>query len=117
MRLPPVSDETIRIRALIAIILTLYTYRRRTAFYPEIERQLGLLAESPDFKRLLLTIILRFILARETEKISHKLQEEIIPEMMRLRPQINLGVSWSGKATSSRSGSKNITKCRKKELT
>ena len=91
----PVSDETIRIRALIAIILTLYTYRRRTAFYPEIERQLGLLAESPDFKRLLLTIILRFILARETEKISHKLQEEIIPEMMRLRPQINLGVSWS----------------------
>lgn len=91
----PVSDETIRIRALIAIILTLYTYRRRMAFYPEIERQLGLLAESPDFKRLLLTIILRFILARETEKISHKLQEEIIPEMMRLRPQINLGVSWS----------------------
>lgn len=89
------SDETIRIRALIAICLTLYTYRRRIAFYPEMERRLGLLAEAPDFKRLLLTIILRFILTRETEKVSHKLQEEIIPEMMRLRPKINPGASWS----------------------
>lgn len=89
------SDETIRIRALIAICLTLYTYRRRIAFYPEMERRLGLLAEAPDFKRLLLTIILRFILTRETEKVSHKLQEEIIPEMMRLRPKINPGTSWS----------------------
>lgn len=88
-------DETVRIRALIAICLTLYTYRRRIAFYPEMERRLGLLAEAPDFKRLLLTIILRFILTRETEKVSHKLQEEIIPEMMRLRPKINPGASWS----------------------
>ncbi len=88
-------DETIRIRALIAICLTLYTYRQRTAFYPEIERRLGLLAEAPDFKRLLLTIILRFILTRETEKVSHKLQEEIIPEMMRQRPKINPGGAWS----------------------
>jgi len=46
-----------------------------------------MLAETPDFKRILTTIILRFILSRETEKVTHKLQEEIIPEMMKLAPK------------------------------
>lgn len=90
-----INDEQIRIRALIAICLTLYTYRRRTAFYPEIRQRLDTLAETTDFKRLLLTIVLRFILSRETEKVTHKLQEEIIPEMIKLHPKINPSASWT----------------------
>ena len=75
--------DEVKIRALIAICLTIYAYRGRTDYYPGIRKRLEILGETPDFARLLTTIILRFILSRETEKVTHKLQEEIFPEMMK----------------------------------
>lgn len=87
------KDEEVRIRAFIGICLTLYTYRKRTSFYPGIRHRLEALSETPDFKRILTTIILRFILSRETEKVTHKLQEEIIPEMMKLAPKMNPNIT------------------------
>lgn len=87
------KDEEVRIRALIAISLTLYIYRKRTSFYPGIQHRLDSLAETPDFKRIMNTIIIRFILSRETEKVTHKLQEEIIPAMMKLAPKMNPNIN------------------------
>ena len=82
------KDEEVRIRALIGICLTLYTYHKRTHLYSGIRHRLEALAETPDFKRIINTIIIRFILSRETEKVTHKLQEDIIPEMMKLAPKM-----------------------------
>lgn len=83
-------EEEIRVRALIGILLTLYSYRKRTSLYPQIEGRLSSLAEVyPNFTKALRSITLRFILARETEKITRKLQDEIIPEMMKLSPKIS----------------------------
>ncbi len=85
-----VADEEIRMRALICILLTLYIYPTRTALYPKIADRLAAAHETmPGFTHAIRTIILRFILSRETEKITRKLQEEIIPEMMKLSPKIN----------------------------
>jgi len=81
------EDTEVRIRAIIAICLTLYIYHRRIPLYSGIRHRLEILGETPDFKRVLTTIIVRFILSRETEKVTHKLQEEIIPEMMKLAPK------------------------------
>lgn len=83
------SEEEIKIRAFIAILLTLYIYRKRTDIYPQISNRLSALSEAPGFTKAIRTITLRFILARETEKITRKLQDEIIPEMMKLNPKIN----------------------------
>lgn len=83
------SDEEIRVRALIGILVTLYTYRKRTTLYPQITDRLAALAEVPGFTQTLRSITLRFILARETEKITQKLQNEIIPEMMKLSPKLS----------------------------
>jgi len=89
------TDNEVRIRAYIGLCLTLYVYRKRTFFYPGIQHRLDILAEVPDFKRILNTIILRFILSRETEKVTHKLQEEIIPEMIKLAPKMNPNIHLS----------------------
>ena len=83
------GNEEIKVRALISILLTLYTYRKRTALYPQIINRLDALSEVPGFTKAIRTITLRFILARETEKITRKLQNEIIPEMMKLSPKIS----------------------------
>ena len=83
-------EEEIRYRALISILLTLYTYRKRTELYPQIYNRLDTLAENfPGFTQAIRTIILRFILAKETEKINRKLQDEIIPDLMKLSPKLS----------------------------
>ncbi|MCC8154254.1 MAG: tetratricopeptide repeat protein [Tannerellaceae bacterium] len=89
------SNDQIRVRALIGILLTLYRYKKRLTIYPAIEDRLALLAERPGFTNDLKTIILRFILSRETEKITRRLQEEIIPEMMKLGPKLNKKMNLS----------------------
>ncbi|MDR0844177.1 MAG: tetratricopeptide repeat protein [Tannerella sp.] len=76
------TEDEVRIRAYITICLTLYAYRNRSECYSGIQQRLDTLAETSDFKRILSTIILRFILSRETEKVTHKVEEEIIPEMI-----------------------------------
>ncbi|MDL2282399.1 tetratricopeptide repeat protein [Parabacteroides sp. OttesenSCG-928-G06] len=83
------ADEEVRVRALIVVLLTLYTYRKRIEIYPEIGNRLAALAEgNPGFTMAIRTITLRFILARETEKITRRLQEEIIPEMIKLSSKV-----------------------------
>jgi len=83
--------DEVRVRAMIAACLTFYVYRQRIDCYPGIRKRLEILSETPDFERILTTIILRFILSRETEKVTHKLQEEIFPEMMKFA-QKNQGI-------------------------
>jgi tetratricopeptide (TPR) repeat protein len=83
------ANNEVRIRAMVSICLTLYTYPSRTEYYPTIRQRLDAMAEKPDFKRILTTIIFRFILARETEKVTHKLQADILPEMMKLASKVD----------------------------
>lgn len=83
------TNNEIRIRAYIGLLLTFYLYRKRITLYPSIYNRLGLLAEDKQFVKIVRTITLRFILARETEKITRKLQDEIIPEMIKLNARIN----------------------------
>ncbi|MEG1544707.1 MAG: tetratricopeptide repeat protein, partial [Tannerellaceae bacterium] len=81
--------KEVSVRALICILITLYIYRKRTDLYPEINVRLASLAEKQGFKEIVRTITMRFILARETEKITRKLQDEILPEMMKLSPKLS----------------------------
>lgn len=81
--------QEISVRALIAILLVLYKYRKRISLYPFVSDRMSALAEAlPSFTQIIQTIILRFILSRETEKISKKLWDEILPGMMKLSPTL-----------------------------
>jgi tetratricopeptide (TPR) repeat protein len=84
------TSEEVRMRVFIGILLSLYKYRKRTPLYPKIAERLATLAEEPGFTQTIKSITLRFILARETEKISRKLRDEILPEMMKLNKKTNL---------------------------
>jgi tetratricopeptide (TPR) repeat protein len=83
------DDEEVRIRAYISICVTLDTYAKRTGYYPGIAHRLEILAETPEFKRILQAICLRFILSRETEKVSFRLRDEILPEIMKFAVRNN----------------------------
>ena len=82
-------NSEVRIRAYICLLIVLYVYRKRIGLYASVYNRLALLAENKVFVKTVRTITLRFILARETEKITRRLQDEIIPEMMKLSPKLN----------------------------
>jgi tetratricopeptide (TPR) repeat protein len=88
------DDPQVQIRAYTGILITLFIYRFRTDCYPEIKHRLDTLAERPEFRKIICPIILQFILSRETEKISNKLQNEFIPEMLKLNPKFNPRTSF-----------------------
>lgn len=79
-----VDNIQIKARALVGLVIIMQMYDSRWQFYPELQSQLEMLSEDPDFKTHILKIILQLIRSRETEKISRRMTEEIIPEIMRI---------------------------------
>ncbi len=89
----------ISMRAITSLTPTLQLYHRRWHLYPELNNRLSLLSDESYFRRRLLIAIIQFIQSRETEKITKKLTEEILPEMMKLSPIIGKKIKmdeWMG---------------------
>ncbi len=85
-----VNDEHkhIKHRSLIGLFLTLFIYNKRLSLYPEIINKLKVLAEDSEIEKLIEYITLQFLKSKETERITKKLQEEILPEMVKYQPVI-----------------------------
>ena len=77
------AQETIRQRAIVGLIIVLQMYDVRWPLYPECQFKLDALSEDVAFRRSVLAVVKQLIRSRETEEISRKLTEEIIPEMMK----------------------------------
>ena len=80
--------EEVSQRALTGLLLSLYHYDARIFLFPAITARLELLIENKSFGQHLEKIILQLIGSKETEKIQRKLQDEILPEMMKLSPNL-----------------------------
>lgn len=77
------AQETMRQRAIVGLIIVLQMYDVRWPLYPECQFKLDALSEDVAFRRSVLAVVKQLIRSRETEEISRKLTEEIIPEMMK----------------------------------
>ncbi|MFV0419194.1 MAG: tetratricopeptide repeat protein [Dysgonomonas sp.] len=73
----------LRTRAIVGLVIVMQMYDTRWPLYAELQDQLGTLSENQDFRRAVLRIIIQLIRSRETEQISKKIKEEILPEMMK----------------------------------
>ncbi len=95
------AEPEISLRAIVGIVAVLRQYKNRWKYYPEITGRLSVMADDAVFARRLMTVIIQFIQAHETEKITKKLTEEIIPEMMKLSPMIGKKINleeWMGES-------------------
>ncbi len=89
------------IRAIIGLIPIFQTYTARLPLYRECSDRLQLLSDDKQFNRRFVAAILGFIQAHETEKITRRLTEEILPEMMKLSPMIGKKINldeWMGES-------------------
>ncbi len=73
----------LRARAIVGLVVMMQMYDVRWPLYPELQTQLDALSEKPDFRKSVLRTIIQLIRSRETEQITKKIKEEILPEMMK----------------------------------
>lgn len=75
-------------RALVSLVLALTFYNPRILYYPEIMQRLKALQGMRKTDKSVEIIIQQYIKARETEKITRKIQQEILPEMIRMKSRL-----------------------------
>jgi tetratricopeptide (TPR) repeat protein len=80
------AEQSVKQRALVGVCFVMAKYNRFLPFYPSIRNRLVLLADDNHTIENFLNIIILIIGTAETEKISKKMQEEILPEMMKISP-------------------------------
>ncbi len=82
------GQEQVMERALSGLILNLHYYNGRILLYPEILSRIKSLSEDAKFREYCRIIVLQTIRSRETENLSRKLHDEILPKVAKLRPRI-----------------------------
>lgn len=89
-------DAELNQRALVGLLIATHKYDSRLAFYNQITSRLEILNEEPGFKRNVEQIIIQLIRSRETEKIQQKIKDEIIPEMIKISPNLKDKINLEG---------------------
>lgn len=84
-----VESETVavRIRATVGAVLVMARWPRRSDT-PAIRLQLETLRENKFWSKDVESTMIQLIRTADVEKISRQMQQEIIPEMMKLRPDL-----------------------------
>jgi tetratricopeptide (TPR) repeat protein len=88
IRIYEAGQEQVLERALTGLILNLHYYNVRFLLYPELGARITAMSSDARFREHCRIIVLQTIRSRETEKLSKKLQEEILPHMAKLKPRI-----------------------------
>lgn len=82
------GQEQIMERAISGLILNLHYYNGRILFYPEITSRITGMSKDKRFSEHCRIIVLQTIRSRETENLSRKLRDEILPKVAKLKPRI-----------------------------
>ena len=82
------NDDSVAQRALVGLLPILAHYDKRLPHYPAIKNRLVMLFDNNTIKKHVKLILLQYARTNETEKISKKLKEEILPEMMKVAPKL-----------------------------
>ncbi len=82
------SGEQIRMTALTALLLSLYVNRSKE-FPPELSARISVLRDMASWRQDIKTVYLELIRTRDTERITTKLRDEIVPEMIKMKPEID----------------------------
>jgi tetratricopeptide (TPR) repeat protein len=83
-----VADEQVRQRALVGLCFVLAKHNRFLPYFPSVRNRLVLLADDNHIVENFQNIIIQIIATVETEKITRKMQEEILPEVMKISPML-----------------------------
>lgn len=81
-------ERPVRQRALVGLCFVMSRYNDYLPYYPAVRNRLMLLADTTSVLENLKNIILLIAGSSDTDRITRKMQDEILPEMMKISPKI-----------------------------
>ncbi|MBN2613857.1 MAG: tetratricopeptide repeat protein [Bacteroidales bacterium] len=82
------GEDMVWQRALVGWLLGLHFHDKRLQFYPEITDRLKSMEGDKSLTGNIELVILHFIKSKETEKISKKIKDEILPEVLKIKSRL-----------------------------
>jgi len=82
------TNQQVKQRALVGLCFVLAKYNRFLPYFPAVRNRLVLLADDHHIVENFQNIIIQIIATVETEKITKRMQEEILPEVMKISPML-----------------------------
>jgi tetratricopeptide (TPR) repeat protein len=82
------GKDQVQERALVGLILSLHYYNGRINLYPEIQSMITEMSKKEKFREHCRLVVFQTIRSRETEGLSKKLNDEILPKVAKLKPRI-----------------------------
>ena len=82
------ADTSLRLKALSSALIIMYKYRNAIGSSEEISTRIESLYDNQQACTDIMTIFLQFIRSRGTKRITRKVQDELVPELMKLRPEL-----------------------------
>ncbi len=82
------GQQQVMERALTGLILNLHYYNNRIMLYPDVTDRIIEMSRETRFREHCRIIVFQIIRSRETENLSRKLQNEILPQVAKLKPMI-----------------------------
>lgn len=83
------SVEFVRLRALVAVVFSVLKYADRLTFYDSLSQKIESLSASSSFVAELEVVVCHLIRSQETEVVSRKIKEDLLPDMMKISPKLN----------------------------
>ena len=83
------SDETeVQLRALTCALLTMLAHGKRVSSSRAIHSRIEALIDTPDFAQDVWSIQVQLARSRNTENVQQRVREDLIPNIMKMRPDI-----------------------------
>jgi len=81
-------EEQVWHRALVGLLFAFYKYDDRIDLYPGLMDKLDSYRGNEELERNIEAIIIQTLKSKETEEITKKWEQEILPEILKMRPKI-----------------------------
>lgn len=82
------KNDQIRARAITSLIIVFSKYDNRLPLYSDLYTRFFMQIEENKMETLVQSIVIQLIRTQETEKISQKLHDEILPEVVKMQPKL-----------------------------
>ena len=82
------DDPQLELRALTCSMLAMLAHRKRVPMSKSIKTRLAALLDTPGFEQDVWSIQLQLARSRNTENVQNRVREDLIPNIMKMRPDI-----------------------------
>ena len=87
------TDNDLRCRAMVALAVAMYKYDDRFESHPALRNRLLLASENTAWRADFIQAMLQIVRTKDTDAVTKKLKEKILPEMIKFRTKIEREIS------------------------